>query len=190
MITSFRILLSVILLLWSGSSYAHVVPNEELKNNVYLTKKEVLKDIFKGARKIRKVKQTVSPQNRKLIETITHHPCHRRNLDLFTGKNGQGETLFVALESVQANSHPVAKMKVAAVIGPDGHLKNVIMMEYQGPQWQEMPSSEFLKQFSDMNADSDFSTVRSNQGQTRPVQALSNSIQELLVTFKFVFIDK
>jgi hypothetical protein len=186
---SHPILLSLVLIvLLSTPSYSHVVPEDQLRNQIYLSTNEALKRVFEGVRKIKKEKQNISPMQQKRIEKITHQKSKNRRTEFYTAHSGS-QKIYAAIRKVYANSHPVTEAKFVMLIDSQGQVKAIHIMEYRGPQRAEIISRVFLDQYLGKSAESDFSTVISNQGPTPSIQALSQAVHKTLTLYKVLYLD-
>jgi Na+-translocating ferredoxin:NAD+ oxidoreductase RnfG subunit len=172
----------------STSSYSHVVPQDELNNQVYLSTNEALKKVFEGVRKIKKEKRKISRTQQKQIEDILQRKSKDQRISLYTARKDDRK-IYATLGKATANSHPGTEAKFVLLIDSQGQLKDIHIMEYRGPQRAEIISRPFLDQYINKSAESDFSAVVSNQGPTPSVQALSREVHEILVLFKVLYLN-
>lgn len=156
----------------SVPAYSHVIPEDELRNQVYLSTNEALKKVFEGVHKIKREKRKTKDQR---IEFY------------IAQKNDQ--KIYATIGKATANSHPVTKAKFVLLIDSQGQVKDLHIMEYRGPQRAEIISRTFLDQYMNKSAETDFSAVTSNQGPTPSVQALSQAVHELLILYKILYQD-
>jgi len=186
---SHPILLSLVLIvLLSTPSYSHVVPEDQLRNQVYLTTNEALKKVFAEIRKIKREKQKISPAQRKRIEEISGQKFKDQRVEFYTARTDD-QNIYATIGKATANSHPVTEVKFALLIDSQGQVKALLIMEYRGPQRAEIISRPFLDQYLNLSAESDFSAITSNQGPTPSVQAMSQAIHKILVLYKVLYLD-
>jgi hypothetical protein len=185
----FSILLFIVLInLISTFSYSHVIPEDELRNQVYLTTNEALKMVFEGIRKIKREKRKVTPVQQKRIEEITHQKSKDRRIEFYIAKK-DGQKIYATIGKATANSHPVTEAKFVILIDSQGLVKAIHIMEYRGPQRAEIISRPFLDQYLNQSDESNFTVITSNQGQTPSVQALSQAVHKILVLYKVTYKD-
>jgi hypothetical protein len=169
-------------------AYSHVIPEDELRNQVYLTTNEALKKVFEGVRKIKREKHKISPAQQKRIEEISHQKIKNQRVEFYTARTDD-QKVYATIGKASANSHPVTEAKFILLIDSQGQVKNLHIMEYRGPQRAEVISRAFLDQYLGQSAESDFRTVSSNQGPTPSVQALSQAVHKLLTLYKVLYQD-
>ena len=184
----FLLLSAVVTSLISIPAYSHVIPEDELRNQVYLTTNEALKKVFEGVRKIKREKRTISPTQRKRIEEISQQKFEGQRIEFYTAKKGSHK-IYATIGKASANSHPITKTKFVLLINSQGQIKNLHIMEYQGPQRTEIISRPFLDQYLDKSSESDFNILTSNQGSTSSVQALSQAVHKILAYYKVLYLD-
>ena len=172
----------------SVSAYSHVIPEDELRNQVYMTTNDSLKKVFEGVRKIKKEKHKISSAQQKRIKEISHQKFKGQRIEFYTAKR-DGQKIYATIGKASANSHPATEAKFIILINSQGQIKNLHIMEYRGPQRVEIISRPFLDQYLNHSAESDFSTVTSNQGPTPSVQALSQEVYKILISFKVLYLD-
>jgi hypothetical protein len=183
------LLLSIIVTnLISTPVYSHVIPEDELRNQVYLTTNEALKKVFEGVRKIKREKRKLSPTQQKRIEKISHQKIKNQRIEFYTARTVD-QKVYATIGKASANSHPVTKAKFILLINSQGQVKDLHVMEYRGPQRTEIISRVFLGQFLNKSAESDFSTMSSNQGSTPSVQALIQAVYKILASYKVLYLD-
>lgn len=185
---TFLILSVVATGLISTPAYSHVIPEDELRNQVYLSSNEALKKVFEGVRKIKKEKRKISPAQQKRIEKISQQKLKSQRIEFYTAKK-DGQKVYATIRKATANSHPVTEAKFVLLIDSQGQVKNLHIMEYRGPQRAEIISHAFLDQYLNKSAESDFSVVTSNQGPTASVQALSQAVHKLLTLHKVLYLS-
>ena len=184
----FLLLSAVVTSLISTPVYSHVIPEDELRNQVYLTTNEALKKVFEGVRKIKREKRKISPAQKKRIEEISQQKFEGQRIEFYTAKKGSHKS-YATIGKATANSHPVTKTKFILLIDSQGQIKNLHIMEYQGPQRTEIISRPFLDQYLDKSSESDFNTLTSNQGSTSSVQVLSQAVHKILAYYKVLYLD-
>ncbi len=169
-------------------AYGHVVPEDQLRNQVYLSTKEALKKVFEGVRKIKRDKRKISTAQKKRIEAISHQKVRDQRIEFYTARM-EGEKVYATIGKAFANSHPVTEAKFVLLIDSQGRAKELHIMEYRGPQRAEIISRAFLDQYMGKSAESDFTVITSNQGPTPSVQALNQAAHKTLATFKTLYLD-
>lgn len=184
----FLLLLITVFWIISNPSYSHVVPEDELRNQVYLTTNEAFKKVFEGVHKIKREKRKISRMQQKQIENILQRKYKDLRIEFYTTKKS-GQKFHTTIGKATANSHPVTEAKFVVLIDSHGQVKDLKIMEYRGPQRAEIISSAFLDQYIKQSAESDFSAVVSNQGLTPSVQALSQAVHKILVSYKVLYLD-
>jgi hypothetical protein len=169
-------------------AYSHVIPEDELRNQVYLTTNEALKKVFEGVRKIKREKHKVSSVQKNQIEKTTQQQLKSQRIEFYTAR-AKNQKIYATIGKASANSHPVTEAKFVVLIDSQGLLKDIHIMEYRGPQRAEIISRAFLDQYLSKSAESDFSTVTSNQGLTLSTQALNQAVLKILILYKVLYID-
>jgi hypothetical protein len=155
---------------------AHVVPADQLRNKVYLNKTEALKSVFKGIRKLKHRKGHLKDSQVQRIEALTGQSLPSNRVNFYLGTQPDGGKLFAFIETAESNSHPPSKAVVIILVDGKATIRDVQIMEYKGPQRAEIISPEFLNQFVGKTAESDFSTITSNRGNTLPVRSLAEAV--------------
>jgi hypothetical protein len=185
----FFLLLSVVVAnLISVPAYSHVIPEDELRNQVYLSTNEALKKVFEGVRKIKKEKRKFSSAQQKRIEGILQEKIKSQRIKFYTVRTDD-QKIYATIGKASANSHPVTEIKFVLLINSQGLVKSIHIMEYRGPQRAEFISRAFLDQYLDKSAESDFSTVTSNQGPTPSAQALTQAVRKILISYKALYLE-
>lgn len=169
-------------------SYSHVIPEDELRNQVYLTTNEALKKVFKSIRKINKEKRKISSALQKRIEEVSQKKFKDSRIEFYTAQ-ADDQKVYATIGKASANSHPATEAKFVLLIGSQGKVKNLHIMEYRGPQRAEIISRAFLDQYLNKSAESDFSAVTSNQGPTASTQALNQAVHKILILHKVLYLD-
>ena len=77
---TFALLSFVLTIFHLTPSYSHVVPEDELRNQVYLSSNEALKMVFEGVRKIKKEKRKISRTQQKQTEDILQKKFKRQRI--------------------------------------------------------------------------------------------------------------
>ena len=168
-------------------AYSHVIPEDELRNQVYLTTNEALKKVFEGVRKIKREKRKISSKQQKRIEEISQQKLTRQRIEFYTAR-ADDQKIYATIGKASANSHPATEAKFILLIDSKGKVKTLYIMEYRGPQRAEIVSLPFLDQYLDKSAESDFNTVTSNQGPTPSVQALSVAVHKIMILYKVLYL--
>jgi hypothetical protein len=178
----------VLIILFLTPSYSHVVPKDQLRNQVYLSSDEALKKVFEGIRKIKKEKRKISRTQQKQIENILQRKFKDQRIEFYTAKK-DSQKFYATIGKAAANSHPVTEAKFVLLIDSQGQVKDIHIMEYRGPQRAEIISRRFLNQYMNQSTESDLSMVTSNQGPTPSVMALNQAVQKILVLYKVLYLD-
>jgi hypothetical protein len=184
----FLLLFVVVASLISTPAYTHVIPEDELRNQVYLSTNEALKKVFEGVRKIKREKHKISSAQQKRIEEINHQKIKNLRIEFYTARTDD-QNIYATIGKASANSHPVTKAKFIVLIDSNGQLKDIHIMEYRGPQRAEIISRTFLDQYLSKSSESDFNTVTSNQGPTPSTQALNRAVHKTLILYKILYLD-
>ncbi len=172
----------------STPSYSHVVPEDELRNQVYLTTRQALQKVFAGENRIKKETRSITASQKTQVEELLQRKIKDRRIEFFSVRK-DGLALNATVGKIYANSHPVTKGRFIVLMDSQGQVQECHIMEYKGPQRAEIVSSDFLDQFSGKSTESDFSTVTSNQGSTPPVKALIQEVQKIPALYKVLYID-
>lgn len=183
----------LVLLLFTGgvsvnTAFGHVIPEDQLRNQVYLSAREALTQVFQGIHKIKKEKRKLTSAQARKIEQFSGQKVKERKKVFYAGE-AEGGKMYATFEKAFANSHPVTEVKFVLLIGSQGRVKEVRIMEYKGPQRAELISRTFLDQYLGKTADSDFSQVTSNQGPTPSMQALNQAVRHTLISFKVLYLE-
>ena len=168
--------------------YSHVIPEDELRNQVYLSTNEALKKVFQGIRKIKREKHKISTAQQKQIQELSQQKFKNQRIEFYTARTDD-QKVYATIGKASANSHPVTEAKFVLLINSQGQVKDLHIMEYRGPQRADILSRTFLDQYMNKSAKTDFSAVTSNQGPTPSVQALSQAIHKLLILYKVLYQD-
>ncbi len=183
------LLFSIVLTsLTAAPAYSHVIPEDQLRNQVYLSTRQALQKVFAGVHKIKKESRKLSASQQLQIEKLLQRKIEDRRIEFFTARKDD-LTLYATVGKIYVNSHPVTKARFIVLMDSKGQLEECRIMEYQGPQRAEIISRTFLDQFLGKSAESDFSTVTSNQGSTPPVKALIQEVQKTLALYKVLYMD-
>ena len=169
-------------------SYSHVIPEDQLRNQVYLTTRQALQKVFAGVHKIKKEGRKLSASQERQVEKLLQRNIENPRVEFFTARK-DGRKLYATVGKAFANSHPVTKARFVVLMNSQGQLMDCHIMEYQGPQRNEIISRPFLDQFRGKSAESDFTAVTSNQGSTPSVKALTQEVQKTLAIYKVLFLD-
>lgn len=173
-------------ILLPNPSFAHVVPEDQLRNKVYLTKTQSLKSAFKGSKKILHGKRPITkPQLQKIVQRL-HQSIHRNYVDFFSAQFPNNQKYTALFEKASANSHPSTLCKLMVLFDPQGAVSLIKILEYKGPQRAEITSESFLSQFIGKTSDYDFSKTTSNEGKTQTVKAIRDAIRRSAVLFDVI----
>ncbi len=172
----------------STPSYSHVIPEDQLRNVVYMTTRQALQKVFAGVNKIKKENRKLTVSQQREAEKILQKKIKDLRIQFFTAHK-DGRQLYATIGKTFANSHPVTKARFVVLLDSQGNLEECHIMEYQGPQRAEIISRDFLDQYRNKSAKSDFSIVASNQGPTPSVQALNEAVRKILVLYKVLYLD-
>ena len=170
-----------------NTALSHVIPEDELRNQVYLSDREALAQVFQGIRKIKKEKRKLTSAQAKNFKQLSGQTIRERKKFFYAGETNNGKT-YATIDKANANSHPPTEAKFVLLIDSEGRVKDIHIMEYKGPQRAELISREFLDQYKGKIADSDFSQITSNQGPTPSVLAMSQSVRQTLISFKILYL--
>lgn len=176
MILSVWILLCIPLI---EAGRAHVIPEDELRNKVYLSKLDALKAVFKGVNKIKHRKSHLTESKIQKIEALTGQTPSNSRLDYYYATRNDGKNLYAFIATAESNSHPPSRAVFITLVDGQGSVQDVKIMEYKGPQRAEIISSPFLDQFIGKTAKSSFATISSNQGRSLPVRSLAQAIHHI-----------
>lgn len=182
------LIVGLCLLATSQSAFAHVIPDDELRNYVFLNRNQALKQTFEGATRVKLEKKKVTAAHRDFMKSRCKISARENKIAFYSGAIPSGENLRVVIEKVQANSHPPTKLTFILAFQADGKIHQIRIMNFQGPQRQELISESFLSQFIGKSGDSDFGAVTSNQGPTLTVKALSQSVCKMTSLFKAIYL--
>ncbi|MGP0564870.1 MULTISPECIES: hypothetical protein [unclassified Nitrospina] len=170
---------TLLLVPFSEAGIAHVIPEDELRNKVYLSKLDALKSVFKGISKIKYRKDHLTKSKIEKIKGLTGQPPAGTRLDYYYGIRDDGQKLFAFISKAQSNSHPPSQAVFITLVDEKGAVQDVKIMEYRGPQRAEIISPSFLKQFIGKTAKSDFASISSNQGRSLPVRSLAKAVHKI-----------
>ena len=166
-----------------GLAKAHLLKDEEVRSKVYLTKEQALKLSFPEEDKVVTQKIWLDQNHRNFISDLTGENFNKRRQKVYVGKKGKKTTGLAMFGQINIpNQHPII-FKYMVVFQPEGKIKKVVILEYQGLQRDEIVSEKFLSQFNGKDANSDFQKVDSNQGVTIAVQVLTKEVLKLAAIF-------
>lgn len=159
-----------------GLAKAHLLQDEEVRSKVYLTKEQALKNAFPDAEKVIAKKIWLDQNHRDFISDLTGENFNKGRQKVYVGKKGKKTTGLAMFDQINIpNQHPII-FKYMVIFQPEGKIKKVVILEYQGLQRDEIVSENFLSQFNMKDANSDFQKVDSSQGMTIAVQVLTTEV--------------
>ncbi|CCQ91601.1 hypothetical protein NITGR_730059 [Nitrospina gracilis 3/211] len=161
------------------TGHTHVIPEDELRNKIYLSKRDALKAVFKGMNKIKHRKDHLTEPKVEKIKALTGQPPGGTRLDYYYGIRDDGKKLYAFISTADSNSHPPSKAVFITLVDGRGSVQDVKIMEYKGPQRAEIISPSFLNQFVGKTAESDFTSISSNQGRSLPVRSLAKAVHRI-----------
>ncbi len=166
-----------------GIAKAHLLKDEEVRSKVYLTKEKALKLSFPEEDKVVIQKIWLDQNHRNFISGLTGENFNKVRQKVYVGKKGKKTTGLAMFDQINIpNQHPII-FKYMVIFQPEGKIKKVVILEYQGLQRDEIVSEEFLSQFNGKDANSDFQKVDSSQGMTIAVQVLTKEVLKLAAIF-------
>jgi len=168
-------------------AHAHLLRDEEVRSKVYLTKEQALKLSFQEEDKVVIQKIWLDQNHKKFISDLTGESFNKGRQKVYVGKKG-GETTGIAMfDQINIpNQHPI-KFNYMVIFQPEGKIKKVVFLEYQGLQRDEIVSENFLSQFNGKDANSDFQEVSSTQGLSIAVQVLTEGVLKLTAIAQIYF---
>ena len=162
---------------------AHLLRDEEVRSKVYLTKEQALKLSFPEEDKVVIQNIWLDQNHKKFISDLTGENFNKGRQKVYAGKKGKKTTGLAMFDQINIpNQHPII-FKYMVLFQPEGKIKKVVILEYQGLQRDEIVSEEFLSQFNGKDANSDFQKVDSSQGMTIAVQVLTKEVLKLAAIF-------
>ena len=118
-------------------------------------------------------------KQRKSITNLTGKPFKKKRVTVYVGKKGARKTGFALFDLIVNPAHHPIKIHYMVLFQPQGSIRNVEILEYQGLQRDEVVSESFLSQFKGNDIHWDFQSVKSIQGLTVPILALTQGLFKL-----------
>ena len=152
------------------------------------SKEDAIKGIFTGADKIVKKRIRLSTSQRAAIGKLTTQTIRDKTMSFYIGKKGGQDMGYAVMEAVKSRSWT---MRYIVVMNADGTVQNVEVLELEGPRgnWGVQHSS-WLKQFSGMDADSDFQSISTVNGAFVSVRTITAGVRKVASAYRVIFLDK
>ncbi len=117
---------------------------DELPAKVYLTREEATRLAFGSSATVSEERRALSPQVRTAIERRLGRPVPEEAFTFYVGRSAGGiQEYGVVLEEM--GKHEPITFFVA--ITPDGHVKDVLVLEYRESRGGEVRGKGFLRQY-------------------------------------------
>lgn len=166
-----------ILLLWPPVSFGEV----------YLTKKEALKQAFPDANKIIKEQFWLNDTERKQIGALCGQKITDKRIVFYTGQKSEKITGHMMIDHFIGKTLPITYM---VVLNTDGTIRNVDIMVYRESQGMEVRYRSFLKQFFGKNSSSAFNDINSITGATISARSVTKGVRKAAAAFYILILNK
>ena len=152
------------------------------------SKEDALKKIFSGADKIVKKRVRLTTPQRAAIGKLTTQVVRDKIMSFYIGKKGGKAMGYAVMEAVKNRSWT---MRYIVVMNADGTVQNVEVLDLEGPRanWG-IQSESWLKQFSGMDADSDFQSISTVNGAFVSVRTITAGVRKVASAYRVIFLDK
>jgi Na+-translocating ferredoxin:NAD+ oxidoreductase RnfG subunit len=152
------------------------------------SKEEAIKMVFSGADKIVKKRIRLTTPQRAAIGKLTTQTIRDKTMSFYIGKKGGQAMGYAVMESVKNRSWT---MRYIVVMNADGTVQKVEVLDLEGPRanWG-IQSDSWLKQFSGMDADSDFQSISSVNGAFVSVRTITAGVRKVASAYRVIFLDK
>lgn len=160
---------------------------DELPAKVYLTREEATRLAFGPSASVSEEHRALSPSARTSIERRLGRPIPEEGFTFSVGRSADGVQGYgVVLEEI--GKHEPITFFVA--ITPDGHVKDVLVLEYRESRGDEVRQKGFLKQYvgktsqDPMELDQDITPIT---GATISARAISDGVKKALTVWEALY---
>lgn len=154
---------------------------------VYLTKKEALKQAFPNANKIVKEQFWLNDTERKQIGDLCGQKITDNRIVFYTGQKSEKITGYMVIDHYIGKTLPITYM---VVLNTDGTVRNVAIMVYRETQGMEVRFRSFLKQFFGKSSSSPFNDINSITGATISARSVTKGVRKAVAAFYVLILNK
>lgn len=178
-------------ILWQGLGISVMVLGLMVGNASALkasSKEEALKIVFAGADKIVKKRIRLTTPQRAAIGKLSTKITRDKIMSFYIGEKGGQAMGYAVMEAVKNRSWT---MRYIVVMNTDGTVQNVEVLDLEGPRgnWG-IQSDSWLKQFSGMDANSDFQSISTVNGAFVAVRTITEGVRKVASAYQVIFLDK
>ncbi len=159
----------------------------EVRAKVYLTREEALHLAFGPSATVTEETRPLTPQARAVVEQRLGRPIPEDHVTFYVGRSATGvEGYGVVLHEL--GKHEPITFFVA--IQPDGHVKDVLVLEYRESRGGEVRQKGFLKQYlgktshDPLELEEDITPIT---GATISARAISDGVKKALVVWEALY---
>ena len=160
---------------------------DEARATVYLTREEATRLAFGPSATVSEERRVLSPHLRTTIERRLGRPIPEEAFTFYVGRSAEVVQGYgVVLEEL--GKHEPITFFVA--ITPDGHVKDVLVLEYRESRGGEVRQKGFLKQYigktsqDPMELDQDITPIT---GATISARAISDGVKKALTVWEALY---
>jgi len=160
---------------------------DEARAKVYLTREEATRLAFGPSATVSEERRAPSPHVRTTIERRLGRPVPEEGFTFYVGRSADGVQGYGVVLEEMGKHEPIAFF---VAISPDGHVKDVMILEYRESRGGEVRQKGFLKQYvgktsqDPMEPDQDITPIT---GATISARAISDGVKKALIIWEALY---
>lgn len=159
----------------------------EARAKVYLTRDEALRLTFGQAAAVSEESRTLSPAVQAAVERRLGRPVSEDRFTFYVGRAAEGINGYGVVLKEPGKHEPITFF---VAILPDGHVKDVMVLEYRESRGGEVRQRGFLRQYAGktshdpLELDEDITPIT---GATISARAISEGVKKALVVWEALY---
>ncbi len=160
---------------------------DEARAKVYLTREEATRLAFGSSATVSKEHRALSPQGRTTIERRLGRPIPEEAFTFYVGRSADGVQGYGVVLEEMGKHEPIT---LFVTITPDGHVKDVMVLEYRESRGGEVRQKGFLRQYvgktshDPLELDEDITPIT---GATISARSISDGVKKALVVWEALY---
>ena len=172
---------------WLLLAGALVLGGGEARAKVYLTREEAIRLAFGPSATVSEDHRTLQPTARAAIEQRLGRTMAEDRFTFYVGRSTAAVESYGLVLDEMGKHEPITFL---VAMTPDGHVKDVIVLEYRESRGGEVRQKSFLKQYvgktsrDRLELDEDITPVT---GATISARAISDGVKKALVVWEVLY---
>jgi len=160
---------------------------DEVLAKVYLTREEATRLAFGPSATVLEERRALTPHVRATIERRLGRPVPEEAFTFYVGRSADGVQGYGVVLEEMGKHEPITFF---VAITPDGHVKDVLVLEYRESRGGEVRQKGFLKQYvgktsqDPMELDQDITPIT---GATISARAVSDGVKKALTIWEALY---